>query len=87
MLTPHDAYLVESRRAWRDGDFAEDYRRWRPMAERSIAWLVARGNRRVRYRGAARNQIGLTLRVAALSLRRLIHLGLTHDGGWMLTTA
>ncbi len=87
VLTPHDAYLVESRRAWRDGDFAEDYRRWRPMAERSIAWLVARGNRRVRYRGAARNQIGLTLRVAALNLRRLVHLGLTHDGGWMLTTA
>ncbi|MGB6771356.1 MAG: IS1182 family transposase, partial [Candidatus Dormiibacterota bacterium] len=36
-LSPHDDVLVESRRAWRDGDFAEDYRRWRPMVERSIA--------------------------------------------------
>jgi hypothetical protein len=25
------------------------------MVERSIAWLVAGGNRRVRYRGVARN--------------------------------
>ena len=50
-LHPHDDELVESRRAWRDGDFAEDYRRWRPMVERSIAWLVANGNRRVRFRG------------------------------------
>ena len=26
---------------WRDGDFADDYRQWRPMVERTIAWLVA----------------------------------------------
>ena len=31
---------LKSRRAWRDGDFAEGDRRWRPMVERSIAWLV-----------------------------------------------
>ena len=35
------------------------------MVERSIAWLVAKGHRRVRYRGLARNQLGLSLRVAA----------------------
>lgn len=87
VLTPHDAYLVESRRAWREGDFAEDYRHWRPMVERSIAWLVAHGNRRVRYRGVARNQIGLSLRVAALNLRRLVNLGVAYDKGWKLTTA
>ena len=73
---PHDVELVESRRAWRDGDFAEDYRRWRPMVERSIAWLVANGNRRVRFRGVERNQLGLSLRIAAINLRRLVNLGL-----------
>lgn len=83
----HDALLVESRQAWREGDFAEAYRRWRPMVERSIAWLVAHGNRRVRFRGVQRNQFGLTTRVAALNLRRLIGLGLQHDGGWTLATA
>ncbi len=76
----HDAVLVAARHAWNNGDFADDYRRWRPMVERSIAWLVARGHRRVRYRGIARNQLGLTHRVAALNLRRLINLGLNHNG-------
>ena len=79
-LHRHDEELVESRRAWRDGDFTDDYRRWRPMVERSIAWLVANGNRRVRFRGLARNQLGLSLRVAAINLRRLVNLGLVHDG-------
>jgi IS5 family transposase len=82
----HDAELVEARRAWRDGDFTADYRRWRPMVERSISWLVAHGHRRVRYRGVERNQLGLSLRAAALNLRRLINLGLTRDGPtWILT--
>jgi IS5 family transposase len=81
----HDAELVEARRAWRDGDFADDYRRWRPMVERSIAWLVAHGHRRVRYRGVTRNQHGLSMRVAAINLRRLINLGLARDPtGWAL---
>jgi IS5 family transposase len=83
-LHRHDEELIESRRAWREGDFAEDYRRWRPMVERSIAWMVARGNRTVRYRGVARNQLGLAHRVAALNLRRLVNLGLVHDGTWRL---
>ena len=82
----HDRELVEARRAWRDGDFAADYRQWRPMVERSIAWLVAHGHRRVRYRGIARNQLGLSMRVAAINLRRLVNLGLTRDGpNWILT--
>ena len=79
-ISEHDAELVEARRAWRDGDFAADYRQWRPMVERSIAWLVAHGHRRVRYRGIERNQLGLSHRVAAINLRRLVNLGLTHDG-------
>lgn len=84
-IGPHDAELVAARRAWRDGDFADDYRQWRPMVERSIAWLVTRGHRRVRYRGVTRNQTGLATRVAAINLRRLVNLGLDHhNGSWIL---
>jgi len=86
VLTTNDAELVESRRAWRDGDFADEYRRFRPMVERSIAWLVADAHRRVRFRGVEKNQLGLSLRIAAINLRRLINLGLAHDGGWTLST-
>jgi IS5 family transposase len=86
-VTAHDAELRAARRQWRDGDGLEDYRRWRPMVERSLAWLVADGHRRARYRGVARNQLGLSLRVAALNLRRLVNLGLVHDGSWKLATA
>src|SRR5487761_1910854 len=85
-LTPHDAELVESRRAWRDGDFISDYQKYRPMVERSIAWLVRDHYRRVRFRGVEKNQLGLSTRVAAINLRRLINLGLTHDGGWRVLT-
>ena len=84
-LSEHDAELVEARRAWRDGDFAADYRRWRPMVERTIAWLVRPG-RRVAYRGIDRNRIWLAHRAAALNLQRLITLGLTNQGTWQLTT-
>lgn len=81
----HDAELVAARAAWANGDFADDYRQWRPMVERSIAWLVAKGNRRVRYRGIERNQHGLATRVAAINLRRLVNLGLDHHNGtWIL---
>ncbi|HUA95584.1 MAG TPA: IS1182 family transposase [Acidimicrobiales bacterium] len=87
-LHRHDDELVASRRAWRDGDFSPDYRRWRPMVERSIAWLVADGHRRVRFRGVAKNQLGLSMRVAAINLRRLVNLGLTHaDDAWKLPVA
>jgi IS5 family transposase len=86
MVGPHDAELHDARRAWRDGDFEDDYRRWRPMVERAIAWLVAHGHRRVRYRGAERNQLGLSTRVAAINLRRLVNLGLTRKPtGWALS--
>ena len=85
-INPHDAERVESRRAWRDGDFISDYRKYRPMVERSIAWLVKDHYRRVRFRGVEKNQMGLTTRVAAINLRRLINLGLVHDGAWRLAT-
>jgi IS5 family transposase len=66
---------------------AATYRQHRPMAERSISWLVAKGNRRLRYRGVARNDAWLHLRAAALNLRRLLALGLAHDGGWVLASS
>lgn len=82
-LSIHDPELTEARRAWREGDFADDYRRWRPMVERSLAWLVRPG-RRVAFRGVARNQIWLAHRAAAVNLQRLINLGLTHNETWLI---
>jgi IS5 family transposase len=84
-VNAHDAELHEARRAWRDGDFADDYRRWRPMVERTLAWLVRPG-RRVAYRGTTRNRIWLAHRAAAINLQRLLTLGLHHDSHWRLTT-
>ena len=49
------------------------------MVERSIAWLVS--NRRVRYRGAAKNHAWWQLRLAAVNLKRLLKLGLTNENG------
>jgi hypothetical protein len=54
------------------------------MVERSIAWVVAKGNRRVRYRGVERNHLGFSHRVAAINLRRLVNLGLDFEGRWTL---
>jgi hypothetical protein len=82
---PHEDQLRAARRRATTRGFQDSCRRWRPMVERSIAWLVADGCRRVPYRGIARNQVWLSVRVAALNLRRLLALGLTrHDGAWVL---
>lgn len=83
----HHDRMLAARREAQTGRFQDLYRRHRPMVERSIAWLVARGHRRVRYRGVVRNQMGLTHRVAAINLRRLVNMGLDHDGGWVLASA
>jgi IS5 family transposase len=81
-----EAELQAARRQTADPTFQASYRRWRPMVERSIAWLVAGGNRRGRSRGVARNQLWLAHRAAAINLRRLIALGVTRDPtGWSLT--
>ncbi len=86
-VTEHDQYLARARAQWRQGTGIEDYRQYRPMVERSIAWLVANGNRRVRYRGVERNQIGLSIRAAAINLRRIVNLGVDYGpNGWALTT-
>ena len=85
-ISEHDDELVAARRAWNSGVFIDDYRQYRPMVERSISWIVANGHRRVRYRGVEPNQTQLTLRVAAINLRRLVNLGLNHNGrAWAVT--
>lgn len=86
-IGPNDQLLAANRRRWRsDPELVADYRAHRPLVERTIAWLTRHGHRRVRYRGVARNQLGLTTRAAAINLRRLINLGLRWDNGWQLTT-
>jgi hypothetical protein len=86
LIYPWEAERQVARRQAAAPTFQASYRRWRPMVERSIAWLVAGGNQRVRYRGAARNQLWLAHRVAAINLRRLVTLGLRRNHtGWALT--
>jgi hypothetical protein len=87
-LHPHDALQRAHRARAQDPEFQAVYRRHRPMVERSISWLVAGRNRRLRFVGARRNDLWLHHRVAGLNLRRLLALGLTRSGGtWALTPA
>jgi IS5 family transposase len=83
---PQHALLATARQAATDPAWQAEYRRWRPPVERAIAWLTAHGNRRVPYRGIAKNNTWLHHRAAALNLRRLVNLGLTRtsDGTWAL---
>jgi IS5 family transposase len=82
---PHEDELRAARRRATTRSFQQSYRRWRPMVERSIAWLVADGCRRVPYRGVERNDLWWSVRVAAVNLRRLGMLGLARqDGAWVL---
>ena len=82
---PHEDELRAARRRATTRSFQDSYRRWRPMVERSIAWLVADGCRRVPYRGIERSGLWWSLRVAGVNLRRLLVLGLAHqDGAWVL---
>jgi hypothetical protein len=84
-IHPHEDELRAARRRATTRSFQQRYRRWRPMVERSLAWLVADGCRRVPYRGIERNNLWWSVRVAAVNLRRLLVLGLAHeDGAWVL---
>ncbi|WSY46465.1 IS1182 family transposase (plasmid) [Embleya sp. NBC_00888] len=87
-IRPHHDHLAAARRqAATDLHWQAEYRRWRPPVERAVAWIVARGNRRLRHRGTAPNDRWLHVRAAAINLRTLIRLGLTHDGTtWRLPT-
>ncbi len=84
-LHEHEALLRAARRQAETPEFQAVYRRHRPMVERSIAWIT-RGNRRLRYRGIAKNDQWLHHRTAAVNLRRLLALGLTYQqGAWTLS--
>jgi len=84
-LHPHEDELRAARRRAVTRSFQASYRRWRPMVERSLAWLVADGCRRVPYRGIQRNDLWWSLRVAVVNLRRLLALGLArHDSAWVV---
>jgi IS5 family transposase len=76
---PHDALQRAARASSRNTHWQNGYRQYRPMVERTIAWLT-RGNRKVRYRGVAKNDHWLHHRAAAINLRRLITMGLGHTG-------
>jgi IS5 family transposase len=83
-LRPHDELQRTARRESRKPQWINEYRQHRPMVERTIAWL-ARGNRKVRYRGVAKNDHWLHHRAAAVNLGRMITLGLTHtNAGWAI---
>jgi hypothetical protein len=88
-LHEHDAILRQARRDWAAREDLRDlYRQHRPMVERSIAWLIGPRNRcrQLRYRGTAKGDQWLHLRMAGLNLRRMINLGLhaTAGGGWII---
>ena len=82
----YEPELAEARTQAATPEFAAAYRSLRPMAERAISWLVAKGNRRVPYRGIARNDQWIRTRAAAINLRTLVRRGLDHDGGWVFAT-
>jgi len=81
-LHQHHALLAAARLHALTPAFTVPYSQQRPMVERSIAWLMRRGGRKVRYRGIARNRIGFAHRCAAVNLRRLLNLGLHWNNGW-----
>jgi transposase len=83
----HDEQAAARRQAATDPDWQAEYRTWRPMVERGIAWLT-HGARRLRYRGVTKNDAWLHSRAAVLNLRRLISLGLDHrNGTWTISPA
>jgi hypothetical protein len=87
-LHPHDARQRAHRARATNPEFQAVYRQHRPMVERSISWLVAGRNRRLRFVGTRRNDLWLHHRVAGLNLRRLLTLGLTRNNGiWAVRPA
>ena len=86
VLHPHHRHLAAARAQAATEDFDTVYRRWRPMVERTLAWLTRGTNRKLRYRGVERNQLWWSHRCAAVNLQRLVTLGLIagDDGAWAM---
>lgn len=83
----HDQLQRAHRARWAtDPQMRADYKKHRPMVERSIAWLT-RGARKLHYRGVAKNDAWLKLRASGINLRQLCATGLTRTaGGWQIAT-
>ena len=79
VVHPHHDLLNQARRQATTDDFDAVYRRWRPIVERSLAWLTRGTNRKLRYRGTERNQLWWAHRCAAVNLQRMLTLGLSLD--------
>jgi IS5 family transposase len=86
VLNPHHRLLAAARAQAATEEFDTVYRRWRPMVERSLAWLTRGSNRKVRYLGVERTRLWWSHRCAAVNLQRLLALGLVvdGDGGWAM---
>ncbi len=83
----HHRLLAAARRQADTTEFDTVYRRHRPMVERTLAWFVRDGHRKVRYRGIERNRIAAGIRAGAVNLQRLGNLGLCWvDNGWDVAT-
>lgn len=86
-LHPQHGLLAAARALARTDNFDATYQQHRPMIERTIAWLVKDNHRRLRYRGIERNRLSWSHRCAAVNLKRLLALGLAHNGAWTIATA
>lgn len=85
VLHPHHRHLAAARARAATEEFQVVYRRWRPMVERTLAWLTRGTNRKVRYRGVERNRLWWSHRCAAVNLQRMLNLGLVMgDDGWAI---
>ncbi|MBS1838962.1 MAG: transposase, partial [Actinobacteria bacterium] len=85
-LHPHHGLLAAARVLASTENFDATYRQHRPMIERTTAWLVKDNHRLLRYRGIEANRLGWSHRCAAVNLKRLLALGLTHNDGWTIAT-
>ena len=87
VLHPHHRHLAAARVQADTDAFDVVCRRWRPMVERTLAWLTRGTNRRLRYLGVERNQLWWSHRCAAINLQRLLTLGLAPGPGGAWTMA
>ena len=84
-IHPHNQLLTKARHRFKNPETLARYHQHRPAVERIIAWVVANGHRKLRYRGTPPNRQQLHTRAAAINLRRLLNLGLHHTPtGWAI---